>query len=620
MCKLYLYLDLMYAIMKILNNNEVDILLKEALAEAFKKFGAAAPAAPAPTANATATVANDPFIGCKFDDKTGARPNCVGAFFEEDDNGDELLTVRIAHIHVQHMKTVIAELNKKYPNILAAKDASLLVRQSSKARAAGVTPNLIDITIFNGKEQDFENILPNIAYYIATLSGTKNGYYTRQSIEKLPASIKGKISAAPTKRDFELAEERIINNVEQLLQKLQDPENLKVMGLTGSGKLIGSSASLAALSIKNAESTGWRLSNRNQMLIKAQLPNATFVTNEWTWNNLFNREVIDKSQFALATKSDTKKKKNLSALNQATGKLGYYDPSNPSIQPIDIYNAKRKSGNLSTQQIAAVNFLSNMLNPDKTNFITEKVYDVANTKLMKDANGNPLRDIWNEEIGYADNLQGLPNAAAQKADIDIAKANGEEYQKVQVVPYTNDELPDILDAFQDIYKAQVGRNPVINNGSMGDKIAGVAYQYANDYICPNFNIQKGDLKTAICNAFAMYFAAVYGFHVQSYAAGFSELLQKAKGDENYTKVFKQIMLEAGNVSNKISKKLQAISHEKAIQRRDNKAAAAQAQSAQDQDAQQQTTVAESEEVIDEPIQDLQESFFNLLDRMDNIYG
>lgn len=606
--------------MKILNNHEVDILLKESIAEAFKKFGATAPAAPA--ADNSQTVANDPFATCKFDDKKGAQVICAGAFFETNDEGDELLTVRIAHVHVQHVAHVVSELNKTYPNILAAKDVSKSARQSTEARTSGVAPNLIDITVFNGKEQEFESILPNIAFIIAKWSGKANGYYTRQSIVKLPASIKGRITAAPTKRDFELAEERIIRNVEELLQKLQNPENLKVMGLTGSGKLVGASPSLADLTIKNAESTGWRLSNRNQMLVKSQLPNATFVTSEWAWKNLFNREVIDTDQFAIIVRSNTKKKKDLSSFNQASGQLGYYDPNNRSIQPMDIYNAKRQAGKLSAQQVAAVRNLSNMLNPNKTNFIPEKVFDVANTKLMTDASGNPLPDKWSEEVGYANNLLGLPNTAAQKADIDIAKANGEEYQKVQVTPYSNDELPDILAAFQDIYTTQLGKPPVINNGSIGDKIAGIAYQYANDYICPNFNIQKGDLKTAICNAFAMYFAAVYGFHVQHYAMGFSELLQKAKNDEKYTKVFKQIMLEAGSVSNKISKKLQTISHDKAIQRRNNKAAMAQKQDAQAQDgnAEQQTTVAESEEIIDEPTQNLQESFFNLLDRIENIYG
>lgn len=624
--------------MKVLSKNEVDKILRESINEALRRLGGNQAAA-TPAVGATTTVANDPYFDCKFlpSTKGGTNPTCTGAFYEQDDNGNEILVVRLEWIHNQHIQDVITYLNKTYPEILAAVNGNVSQRQAAALGAKA--PHPIDIRVIYGKEDEFMNVLPNIVNFIAHLSGTKHGFYTRESIVGLESSIKGRISEAPSKADYDLAEQRIVNNVDELLQKIQNPENIKVMGLVGGSSVQGNS-----LSLQDAKAAGWKISStRNQIQIKGQLPNATFVTNAWTWENVFNRTINDKTLFAIIKKPRNDKKKDINALNRAAGQLGYFDPSNPSMQPIDLFKAARKAGNLSSQQQAAVKFLANIFNSDSASYISEKVYDVSNTTLKPG-----MKDVWNEEVGYADNIQGLPNAAAQAMDAELAKQNGQAYQQMQVVSRTNDELSDIIDIMEDICKRDTGSAP-ISNGSLGDKIAGLAFHYAKEYICPSRNIVKPSMVSAVSNGFALIFAAVYGFHVQRYAQGLSAVYQSTKTEESYKEVVKIVFQDYVDLATEIDKRLRALSNMRVKYRKDLKAnAQANAQGAQDTDQPQQAVVEEGiydgktrilsfdefasimmgqgimeeevEEVADEPIENLQESFFNLLDRMELING
>jgi hypothetical protein len=308
-----------------------------------------------------------------------------------------------------------------------------------------------------------------------------------------------------------------------------------------------------------------------------------------------------------------------------------------------LFKAARKAGNLSSQQQAAVKFLANIFNSDSASYISEKVYDVSNTTLKPG-----MKDVWNEEVGYSDNIQGLPNAAAQAMDAELAKQNGQAYQQMQVVSRTNDELSDIIDIMEDICKRDTGSAP-ISNGSLGDKIAGLAFHYAKEYICPSRNIVKPSMVNAVSNGFALIFAAVYGFHVQRYAQGLSAVYQSTKTEESYKEVVKIVFQDYVDLATEIDKRLRALSNMRVKYRKDLKAnAQANAQAAQDTDQPQQAVVEESiyggktrilsfdefasimmgqgimeeevEEITDEPIENLQESFFNLLDRMELING
>lgn len=624
--------------MKVLSKNEVDKILRESIDEALRRLGGNQPAA-APAAGATTTVANDPYFDCKFlpSGRGGTNPTCTGAFYEQDDSGNEILVVRLEWIHNQHINDVITYLNQNYSQILTAVNGSVSKRQAATLGAKA--PHPIDIRIIYGKEAEFEQILPNIVNFIAHLSGTKHGFYTRESIMGLETSIKGRIDEAPSKADYDLAEERIVANVDELLQKIQNPENIKVMGLVGGTRVQGSS-----LSLQDAKAAGWKISSaRNQIQIKAQLPNATFVTNAWTWLTIFNRTINDTSLFAIITKPRNEKKKDVNALNRAAGQLGYFDPANPSIQPIDLFKAARKAGNLSSQQETAVKFLANVFNTDTVSFIHEKVYDVSNTTVMPGK-----KDVWSEEVGFADNIQGLPNAAAQAMDAELAKQNGQAYQQMQVVSRTNDELSDIIEIMEDICKRDTGSAPM-SSGSLGDKIAGLAYHYAKEYICPARNIVKPSMVNAVANGFALIFAAVYGFHVQRYAQGLSAVYQASKTEENYKEVVKLVFQDYVDLATEIDKRLRTLSNMRVKYRKDLKTnAQAQTQDATNNGQPQQAVVEEGaynrtsrilsfdefaaimmgqkimeeevEEVSEEPIESLQESFFGLLDRMELING
>ena len=493
MSKLYLYLDLMYTVMDKNNSNikELRAIVNEALNELMRKGQSVTPAA-----------VNTPAANVPKNPKLLAKPVCTTAFYGKPDaNGMEPLTVRIANIHAVHQNTLMTDWAQKYGQIFTA-----CANQSQKMGNAA-TP--LDILVAPGQEDAFVKIVPDLVQDIANLNGVKGMSYDTNYINGLQLSILGRIDEAPTEEDLIKAQERQRTNLKDILMKLSDPDFTKKLGFVG-GVSVNSYSNIKDI-VKQGNSVGWRISPLNQLEVLSYLPNATFVTNAWTWEHVFNREVIDESQFALECKvSSNDKPKDINSRIQAAAQLGYIDTQNTNRNPWDVY--KSISGQLSQSQRIAVEFLANILNPNDGHYVHQKVYDVSNTRLIA---GKP--DVWNEEVNFADNIRGIPNAKAQEY---LSSSNGESantanMQQIQWKPKGEEEVGDIIQSLSAICARHCGRTPnAVAGDSLGDTIAHFAEFYAQYYVCPNRQIVKPELVTATCNAFAIGLASIYGFSVQ----------------------------------------------------------------------------------------------------------
>lgn len=505
-------------------NNSIELLkwLNEELNELTRKGQSVTP-----------TAVNVPAANAPKNAKLLAKPSCISAFYgKPDENGAEHLTVRLGNIHAAHQNDLMMNWRQKYGQIFTPQ-----VNQSQRSGNAAAP---IDLRIEPGQEDTFANIVPALVQDIANMNGVKGMSYDTNFLNGLELSILGRMDEAPTQEDLEKAQERQRTNLKDIISKLSDPDFTKKLGFVG-GVSVNSYSNIKDI-VKQGNSVGWRISPMNQLMVLSYLPNATFVTNAWTWDHVFNREVIDPSQFALEIKVSNDKPKDIGSRMQAAAQLGYIDTQNTNRQPWDVYRSIKSQ--LSQSQQVAVEFLANILNPNDASFIKQKVYDISNTRLKTDANGNPEYDVWNEEVNFADNIKGIPNAKAQEyisqsAEIDTANTSN---QQAQWVPKGDEEIGDIINILSAICSKRCGSAPnTVAGDSLGDTIAHFAEFYAKNYICPNRNIVVPNLIEATCNTFAIALAAIYGFSVQRRGNSLSAALKNPQFDKTLNELYQDFM-------------------------------------------------------------------------------
>lgn len=517
------------------NENDIRSIVNEAIGEmALNRMGAK-PSAATNGASASPAVKDNP---------RAISPSCRYACYE-DENGNFVLNLQLICIWAQHRTKLLNEWNSKYSNIFSVTSSMANASDDDGKNAP------LDIKVIPGKEAEFEQIVPSLVNDVVSQSGQGGGFYKHDAAQTFEKSIIGRINEAPTKDDMEKAESRKIDNFQSLLSRLNDPAVLKQIGLIGGSVTINPSASLIA----QGNAAGWRLSSRNQIEVYMQLPNATFVTNEWTWENVFNRKVIDRSQFALVMKPKNNKIKDISSWNRAAAYFGYKDKSNPNKQAYDVFRELKKAKKLSQSQTFAVMALANIYNPQSPDFIQQKVFDVSNTQLIS---GMP--DVWNEQVGYADNLKGLPNQKAMDLDVQMAQDNGTDYQPTQVVPRSLDEITEIINIFRAICARDCGTAPNQVNGGLGDQIAHYAEFYARHFIIPNKNIVKGPCQDAVAIGLGLALAATYGFNVQSYSSRMSQLLHTTSKDRDLNFAMGVCFKEYEDIVGEINTELLKASH------------------------------------------------------------
>ena len=592
-------------------NSRVELLnwLNEALDEITRKGQSVAPAA-----------VNVPSAKVPKNPKLIGKPTCTSAFYgKPDENGNEPLTVRVSGIHSAHQNDLMNGWNQKYGQIFTPR-----VNQSQKVGNAAAP---LDLLVNPGQEDTFVAIVPDIVQDIANMNGVKGMSYDQNFLNGLQLSILGRIDEAPTQEDLEKAQERQTANIKDILMKLSDPDFLKKLGFVG-GVSVNSYSNLKDI-VKQGNSVGWRISPLNQLMVLSYLPNATFVTNAWTWEHVFNREVIDPSQFALEVKVANDKPKDIGSRMQAAAQLGYIDTQNATKQPWDVY--KSIYSHLSQSQRIAVEFLANILNPNDAHFVRQKVYDISNTKLIS---GKP--DVWNDEVNFADNLRGIPNAAAQNY---LAQSASDPNQAAaqsapsQWVPKGDEEIADVINILSTLCSKYCNTAPnTVAGDSLGDTIAHYAEFYAKNYVCPRRGIVKPNLVEATCNAFAILFAAIFGFQVQRRGNKLSGALRDPDIDKNlndakedFFDLVSEINTELLKLSSKRKKAAIAGAKKQVVESIEEMKMRKITPEEFDAVFMNGGNVNE-EEIYEEEISDevtvdnLRESFFRLVDKMDHLNG
>ncbi len=456
----------------------------------------------------------------------GFCPSVEYVYYEQDQaNAGEHLVVGLGYIYDSHHSILMNEWQKKYGQIFLTRRVA---NDGDKTANGSNVPSILELHVNPGKEGEFEQIVPDIVQSIADKSGktlkmgVKSGTYDVQKMQNLGQYIIDQIASAPSKADMEKAKERCVDTWMDLLNKMEDPATMKKLS-----KIAGTVYNVQSPSIK-ASNAGHQLSTGNKMEVYSQLPNATFVTQEWTWNNIFNRDVVDKSQFALIFKPKTKKPSDLVAFNKAAQLCGYAD--------YDDFKSKKRKKQLSQQQVFAVQAQYNLLNPNSTDFIAVKVYDVSNTQLKQ---GMP--DVFATEIGFEDNLQGIPNAAAQAADAQLAADAGKQYNPGQLVTKTEDEVYEIKTIiFALCSQAGVSVNSV---GNVGDDIVHACYKYAEIILAPKFGKIKPEYVQAFCHGFASAIAATYGFASNKGAAFLKQVMANRKQETALRTVVNEFFMD-----------------------------------------------------------------------------
>lgn len=474
---------------------------------------------PKPLGGGSAQAANSQQQGGKRADGTFA-PSVEYAYYEkwwEDENPnksdatdeDEVLKVGIGHIFDQHINYLLDKWNRDYSNILTA--------QGIRNKAKEDTGRHIQLRIKPGEEKNFMAIIPELSKDIASLSETsgkilkKTGAlqqtpkvckYDLPFFPRFEQILKDYISKAPSKADTGRMEANIAKTWKELLQNMKDPATLqKIQGIGG---MIYSTTSTSLTNGdvrgKGGIDAGHQLSMQNRIEVFSQDPNATFVTQEFVWRDYFNREIVDPSQTIIITKPTSRKPKDSNAFEQACIRCGFSGAAE--------FADRQKKGEISTQQLWAVRAAYNKLNPADTYFSKIIVYDVANTRVMLDSNGNPMEDKFNTEMGLVDNLKGIPNQNTLAADQTLAQQTGQNFIQGQMTGKTDDEMAEIGKIIEAMTMVKAG-TVAGKSGNLGDDIVSNCYLYAK-MLANGINFSKDEYTEAFCQSFACAVAATYG--------------------------------------------------------------------------------------------------------------
>lgn len=416
-------------------------------------------------------------------------------------NDDEILKVDIGYIYPMHQEYLRNEWEQKYKDIFTA-------------QWFGYGKDYMEFRVKPDKEQEFINVLSDVFNDIADLDGVQPKFYPKKGWVLKPAGQQFKYSLklfndkvketidyilkAPSKYELDRREINIAKTWKELFSTMNNKETLRK--LQGIGGAVYSTVS-SSLSDKKGRLVGHVLSYSNKEEVWSQDQNATFVTQEWVWRDKFNRRVVDRTRTIVITKPTTRKPRDPKAFDKACVRCGYGSAA-------DFYS-QEKNGDLSQSQIWAVRAEYNKINPADTFFGNVIVYDVANTELMKDANGNPLPDVFNDEPGLSDNRVGAPNAAADMADQQLAQSTGQQFVQGQVKPYTDDEVEEASEIIAASVHAQTGTAVSRTNDPSNDIVTN-AYKLA-EFLSMNESFSKDEFRWAYCEAFASAVAATFGF-------------------------------------------------------------------------------------------------------------
>lgn len=484
-----------------------------------------------------------------------------------DGDVEEILKVGLNYIYDQHIPYLLNKWGAEYSDVFTAQG----IRNKDKNGPG----RYIQFRVKPGKEQDFKKLIPSLFADIESLSETsgkvqkKTGQliptkntckYSISLFPKIEQMMLDYVGKAPSKSDVNAMEMKIAQTWKELLSNMQDPATMHKLQSIGGMIYSTTSATLSGNGAPDGDtrgadgfSSGDQLSLQNRIEIFSQDPNATFVTQEWVWRDMFNRRVVDPNQKIIITKSENRKPKDPNAFERACIDCGYSGSAE--------FFAKKKSGNISTQQLWAVRAKYNKLNPADAFYTKVVAYDYANTELMTDANGNPMKDVFNETPGLADNIKGIPNQSALGADQQLAKSTGQNFVQGQMQSLSDIETEEIGKIIKALTSQKAGRTAP-DTGNVGDDIVNNAYIYAT-MLAKSINFSKQEFEEAYCQAFSAAIAATYGFETPRGATYLRQVLMNRGVDKELSTMinlffgeYKTFVVEVNRNLMRSAKKLQ----------------------------------------------------------------
>lgn len=226
--------------------------------------------------------------------------------------------------------------------------------------------------------------------------------YDSDSVNAFGDSLMDKIAQCPTEADIANSNSMIASNWKEMLTKLQDP-NFRQL-------LLSFQTTVAC-----KKRYGHVLSKKNIMKILSQCPTASFVTTAETWRDKFNRTIKPGAQKIIVNKSTNYGNPTWDAQNKSARAHGFQD----------LKDAKNATKN-SVQTMGSIKIDANQGN---CGFYKVIMYDVADTIPPS----NPADDIWTNDMGLLNNLNGTLNASAQAEEdkLNLQQGNTQAQQTTQ---------------------------------------------------------------------------------------------------------------------------------------------------------------------------------------------
>lgn len=278
----------------------------------------------------------------------------------------EYIAVYLSHVWKDGIQNLINAINNSVPsNIMNATEFK----------------NTVVIRVNIAMKNEIPNYVAKMGAAIKELND-----YSEQSIDNLCISIYDEVDEVATSQDIDNAKEKTISNWQEMLAKLEDPQTrLQLLRYQTTNDY--------------AVTYGHILSSKNVKDILDQFPKASFVAEASTWKKIFHRSIKPGAQRIVVTKPIPNNSFTTDALNQAAQECGFDS----------FIDAKRKTGN-STQVINKIKITAEK--NGTPSFIKVIMYDVSETIPPS----NPSLDIWTNQIGLSDNLNGELNNKAQEFD------------------------------------------------------------------------------------------------------------------------------------------------------------------------------------------------------------
>lgn len=261
---------------------------------------------------------------------------------------------------------------------------------------------------------------PNTMKFIKVLETLKNKYnYNVPSVDMILEEAESVRMDIASKKNIDAVEANTDELWLKFMKEIEKPETQLLL------KSIGRYVSL------DDSIFGWRLSLNNIMRIRSQKSDAKFLQTRTQWRIKYNRNVVnDATRILIVAPKDIERDNNMTK-SEFMKSIGYNDNT--------TYDS------ISHQQ---KDYVDTSLNHGrKANFHYITVYDISDTVLIPGA-----EDVWNEEVGFDNNLEGTLNQKAKDFQAQNNNIDDEQKEKIKQLyngregnlPMLNQVLKEIM--------------------------------------------------------------------------------------------------------------------------------------------------------------------------------